>query len=284
MPLMRLALPVLLAAADQWQPWETTTPAVVVDNSIAVQVLPVTPEEFAEPGAKLSETAAEWASADSSISAERLRAAKAGRRAYEAELQAVEEQVEAAKGGDGLREKVEKVRKLRAKTMEAARMTGRLVAQIPAAVERGAQRAVEEVAAEALKKIEEEKVALAAKTPAEELTPAAPGGLELADREAKQVATVQSYSAAAQELARQSNIMKQRAMNLGHQAVQWQARKLELSDFAKAQDLQMKANDLMEKAAPMSKEAIIYQDVAQLMSKEAGAMKALEVTPEKHQA
>eukprot|EP00913_Durusdinium_trenchii_P029291 g27458.t1 len=189
MPLMRLALPVLLAAADQWQPWETTTPAVVVDNSIAVQVLP----EFAEPGAKLSETAAEWASADSSISAERLRAAKAGRRAYEAELQAVEEQVEAAKGGDGLREKVEKVRKLRAKTMEAARMTGRL--------------------------------------------------------------------ALALSLAAQNDPLRIEACNVS---------------ILIAQDLQMKANDLMEKAAPMSKEAIIYQDVAQLMSKERSAMKALE--------
>lgn len=69
-----------------------------------------------------------------------------------------------------------------------------------------------------------------------------------------------------------------------------------ISRFQQAQELQLAANELMDKAEPMGlglkdqllsfkrhrnwvklsgKEASIYQDVAQLMSKEAGAMKDL---------
>jgi len=242
-----------------------------------MQVLPVTPKEFAKPAAELSEAAADWANADARISVERLSAAKAGRKAYEAELEAWKAQVAAAKSGDGLTGKVEKVRKLRAKTMEASRMTGRLVAQIPAAIERGVQKGVEEVAAEALKKLEEEKAALVKKSSKESATAAAPGGAPPAPAPApaadtKRVATVRSYAVAAQELVQQSNMMKQRAVELGNQALEWQARE---NNLAKAQELQLAANELMDKAEPMGKEASIYQDVAQLMSKEAGAMKDL---------
>lgn len=202
----------------------------------------------------------------------------AGRRAYEAEIEALKAQVAAAKGGDGLKEKVEKVQKLRAKTMEASRITGQLVAQIPAAIERGVQRGVDEVATEALKKLEESKAALAKQSSKQEesaaaapgAAPPAPAPAPAADTE--RVATVRSYSDAAQRLARQSNMMKQRAIDLGNQALEWQARE---NNLAKAQELQLAANELMGKAEPMGKEASIYQDVAQLMSKEAGAMKDL---------
>eukprot|EP00434_Breviolum_minutum_P021926 symbB.v1.2.019354.t1/scaffold1564.1/size111405/5 len=256
----------------KWEPWETTTTISTVPP-VPMQVLPVTPKEFAKPAAELSEAAA-----DARISTERLSAAKAGRKAYEAELQAWKAQVAAAKSGDGLTAKVEKVRKLRAKTMEASRMTGRLVAQIPAAIERGVQKGVEEVAAEALKKLEEEKAALVKKKSSKEsATAAAPGGAPPAPAPApaadtKRVATVRSYAVAAQELVQQSNMMKQRAVELGNQALEWQARE---NNLAKAQELQLAANELMDKAEPMGKEASIYQDVAQLMSKEAGAMKDL---------
>ena len=45
----------------------------------------------------------------------------------------------------------------------------------------------------------------------------------------------------------------------------------DVSDFQarhEAQELQMKAHELMERAVPMASEAEIYQDVAQLMSQE----------------
>lgn len=45
----------------------------------------------------------------------------------------------------------------------------------------------------------------------------------------------------------------------------------DVSDFKarhEAQELQMKAHELMERAVPMASEAEIYQDVAQLMSQE----------------
>lgn len=85
-----------------------------------------------------------------------------------------------------------------------------------------------------------------------------------------------SYSEAAQKLVGQADALQKRAMEFGEQAVQWQS---QYGGLAKAQELQLKAHELMDKAVPMREEANIYQTVAQLADKEAGVMKSLGLEP-----
>jgi len=261
----------------QEAPWETTPKPVELPHAVPVEVLPrLTPRQHAEDLATEATRASSLAAASEQIAREHLRAAKAGRRAYQHELAALKGQIAVSKIGTGILKKVEKVQKLRAKTMEAVRHTGRLVDEIPKLIDRGVQRAVDDTIADALKELDKEKADVTKTAQAiatKQAAAAMPTAGQAPSLSKAGVSSSDSYSDAAQKLAKRVNAMKQRAMELGKQAVQWQQ---QAGDMGKAQQLMLEAHQLMNKAMDLGGEAQLYGNVANLVSQEQGTLQKLQ--------
>lgn len=253
--------------------------ADVEENIKHVQVYPrLTPRDKIAGIAAQAAKAASWASASEFIATARKRAATASKKAYQQELKALEAQMRTADASGIMESQAAKVQNLRRQTLEVARHTDEIVGTIPDAIERGAKRAVSDVIAEAQEKMQAEVVAVAEQaraTQAARAPPPPPPGREAAvpfdNAQASAFATMQSYEDTAQKLAQHSIDMKNRAMELGLQAANWQM----YGDGLTAQTLQMAANDLMDKSGPMREEAIAYDKAAWALNKEAGAFGAL---------
>jgi len=265
------------ACATQTMPWETTA-APSKAPVVPVKVLPrLAPIGDAEDAASEASKAQGWAAASSDMATERLRAAKASTRAVQGQVEALDGQIASSEVGDSIQKTVEKVRSLRVKTLEAARHTGRLVGGVPEAIQHGVKRAVDEVVTAALKKLEADKasVTAAAESKLAAQAAGASGSLGAGMPPLQKAGTVDSFSNTAAALAGQVNQIKQRAIDLGNQAIKWQASR---GDMIKAQDLQMQAHGLMDKAAGMSEQAQVYNNVANLINQEDGSLEALRAS------
>eukprot|EP00933_Yihiella_yeosuensis_P005900 TRINITY_DN110508_c0_g1_i1.p1 TRINITY_DN110508_c0_g1~~TRINITY_DN110508_c0_g1_i1.p1 ORF type:complete len:319 (-),score=111.91 TRINITY_DN110508_c0_g1_i1:90-1046(-) len=272
------ALGLLGAASGQMfdsGPASSEAPEEVEENIKHVQVYPrLTPQDKIGAIAKQAEQAASWAKASEFIAKARSRAAMASKSAYQQELKALTSQMTTADASGIMESQAAKVQALRRQALEVARHTDEIVGLIPDAIDRGARRAVSDVIAEAQEKLQAEVVSVAEAARAAEAAkapPPPPAGREAAvpfDAAKKEaLATMQSYEDTAQKLAKHSIDMKNRAMELGLQAANWQM----YGDGLTAQTLQMAATDLMDKSGPMREEAIAYDKAAWALNKEAGA-------------
>merc|ERR1719215_698256 len=109
--------------------------------------------------------------------------------------------------------------------MEAVRHTGQLIDEIPKLIERGVQRAVDDTVADALKELDKNKADVTQKAQEQANNAAAaamPNAGQAPSLAEDGLSTAESYSDAAQKIALRVNAMKQRSMELGKQAVQWQ--------------------------------------------------------------
>lgn len=273
---LALLLKLVLADDTQAAPWETTTTPAPGVEVVHVEVLPrLTPKEHAEDLASEAERASTMAAASEQVAREHLQAARAGRLAYQHELTALKGEIAASEIGTEITKRVEKVRKLRSKTLAAARHTGQLIDEIPKLIERGVQRAVEDTVADALKELDQKKTDVAGKAQEKVDKAAAAASIPEAVEAPKlevDLSTADSYSDAAQKVALRANAMKKRSMELANQAVQYQK---QAGNMNMAQKLMLSAHELMDKAVDIGDEAQMYGNVASLVSREQGTLKKL---------
>lgn len=254
---------------------DTTTPAPA---TFEVRILPGPASWPEAQTAQAASLANDWSSLGAQVSKAKARASSALEAADRASVAATQGKLQASAAVAKAVQGASRVIALRRRALEAARVAKQLMAEMPAAIERGVNKAVDEVVVAAMQRLDAEvKVAAAAAAPR---SPPASSANQGVAETLEQVQAGASLAAAglgnaARDMTAVAADIKRQAADLAHQVAQLQGE----GQSNKADEVQMKSRELMAQLQPLSDEAAGMGLAASAADLEAQAYRALAETP-----